>query len=83
VILIADKTAACGGFCLRGSRFSVAFRDFLLEVYNKPVVDINDEDLAQIKYLRIERQKKTYHFTYSFEDYYDYTPKILKTIQKP
>ena len=54
------------------SRFSVAFRDFLLEVYDKPVVDINEKDLAQIKYLRIERIKKSYHFTYSFEDYYDY-----------
>ncbi len=54
------------------SRFSVAFRDFLLEVYDKPVADINQEDLARIKYLRIERIKKSYHFTYSFEDYYAY-----------
>ncbi len=54
------------------SRFSVAFRDFLLDVYDKPVANINDEDLAKIKYLRIERIKKCYHFTYSFEDYYDY-----------
>lgn len=54
------------------SRFSVAFRDFLLRVYDKPVVDIQEEDLAQIKYLRIERQKGSYRFTYSFEDYYDY-----------
>ncbi len=56
------------------SRFSVAFRDFLLDVYDKPVANVNDEDLAKIKYLRIERIKKCYHFTYSFEDYYDYTP---------
>ena len=64
------------------SRFSVAFRDFLMEVYNKPVVNINDGDLEQIKYLRIERQKKTYHFTYSFEDYYDYTPKDFENHTK-
>lgn len=56
------------------SRFSVAFRDFLLEVYDKPVANINNEDLSQIKYLRIERLKKSYYFTYSFKDYYDYEP---------
>ena len=56
------------------SRFSVAFRDFLLDVYDKPVANIDDEDLAKIKYLRIERIKKCYYFTYSFEDYYDYKP---------
>lgn len=56
------------------SRFSIAFRDFLLDVYDKPVANIDDEDLARIKYLRIERIKKCYHFTYSFEDYYDYIP---------
>lgn len=38
------------------SRFSVVFRDFLLEVYDKPVADIKEEDFAQIKYLRIERK---------------------------
>jgi len=54
------------------SRFSVVFRDFLLQVYDKPVADIDKEDLAQIKYLRIERQKGSYRITYSFEDYYDY-----------
>lgn len=57
------------------SRFSVAFREFLLDVYDKPVADIDKEDLSRIKYLRIERIKKSYHFTYSFEDYYDYENK--------
>lgn len=59
---------------MNASRFSIAFRDFLLEVYDKPVLAINDEDFAKIKYLRIERIKSCYHFTYSFEDYYDYEP---------
>lgn len=54
---------------MNASRFSIAFRYFLLEVYDKPVLAINDEDFAKIKYLRIERIKSCYHFTYSFEDY--------------
>ena len=53
------------------SRFSVAFRDFLMEVYEKPVADINEDDLSRMKYLRIERSKG-YEFTYSFQDYYDF-----------
>ncbi len=61
------------------SRFSVAFRDFLLEVYDKPVANINSDDLSQIKYLRIERIKKSYHFTYSFEDYYNYNPEEFES----
>ena len=53
------------------SRFCVAFRDFLMEVYDKPVAEIVEEDLRNIKYLRIEKDKE-YKFTYGFEDYYDY-----------
>lgn len=52
-------------------RFSAAFRDFLLEAYDMPVADIDEEELSRIKYLKIEKQN-AYLFTYSFEDYYDY-----------
>jgi len=51
------------------SRFSVVFRDFVLEVYDKPIVQITEDDLSKIKYLRIEKDEG-YQFTYSFEDYY-------------
>ncbi|MBQ7776931.1 MAG: hypothetical protein IJ379_13525 [Lachnospiraceae bacterium] len=66
------------------ARFSVAYRDFLLEAYDKPVAEISAEDLEQLKYLRIERDGD-YLFTYSFEDYYAYSDvkefeKTLKTI---
>lgn len=54
------------------SRFSVTFRDFLMEVYDKPIADIKEEDLSKIQFLRIEKDGKKYIFTYSFEDYYDY-----------
>lgn len=57
-------------------RFSAAFRDFLLEVYDMPVADIGEEELSRIKYLKIEKQN-AYLFTYSFEDYYDYEDKEL------
>lgn len=60
-----------GRLVASASRFSVVFRDFLMEVYEKPAADINAEDLERIRYLKIERDKK-YRFTYSFEDYYDY-----------
>ena len=53
------------------SRFSVAFRDFLMEVYGNPIAQVSDEDLEKIRYLKIEKDK-VYQFTYSFEDYYDY-----------
>lgn len=53
------------------SRFSVVFRDFLMEVYDKPAAQITEEDLAKIKYLRIEKDG-AYKFTYSFEDYFAY-----------
>lgn len=67
------------------SRFCVAFRDFLMEAYGKPVAEIGEEDLQKIKYLKIERDKE-YKFTYSFEDYYDYRDKdayeeTLRTIE--
>lgn len=49
------------------SRFSVVFRDFVMEVYDKPVVQITEEDLSKIKHLRIEKEED-YRFTYSFQD---------------
>lgn len=52
-------------------RFSTAFRDFLLEVYDMPVAELDEGELEQIKYLKIEKEG-AYLFTYSFEDYYDY-----------
>lgn len=66
------------------SRFSVVFRDFVMEVYDKPVVQITEEDLSKIKYLRIEKDGE-YQFTYSFEDYFTYGDpeeyeKTLKTV---
>lgn len=59
-----------GRLVASASRFSVVFRDFLIEVYEKPVAEIRAEDLARIRYLKIERDKK-YRFTYSYENYYD------------
>lgn len=56
------------------SRFSVCFRDFLMEAYRMPVADIREEELEKMKYLRIEKDDG-YIFTYSFEDYYDYRDK--------
>lgn len=77
-VMIAVTTAAVGGYQYytgnlveSASRFSVAFRDFLMEVYGKPIAEIREEDLAQIKYLKIEKDG-AYQFTYSFADYYDY-----------
>ncbi len=60
-----------GRLVASASRFSVVFRDFVMEVYEKPASDISEEDLSRIKYLRIEKDKD-YLFTYSFEDIYDY-----------
>ena len=60
-----------GRLAEKASRFSVAFRDFLLEVYDKPLPQISAEDLEKMRYLKIEKDK-TYQFTYSFEDYYEY-----------
>ncbi len=59
-----------GHLVLSARRFSVAFRDFLMEAYEKPVAEIRPEDLAQMKYLKIEREDG-YRFTYSFQDDYD------------
>lgn len=77
-VVIAVATIAIIGYQIytgqlirSASRFSTAYRDFLLEVYDMPVADIGDEELAQIKYLKIEKES-AYLFTYSFEDYYDY-----------
>lgn len=69
----------------KASRFSVAFRDFLLEAYDKPVAQITEEDLEQMRYLKIEKDG-VYQFTYSFEDYYIYQDwesyeKTLETIE--
>lgn len=58
-----------GHLVLSAKRFSVAFRDFLMEVYEKPIAEIGEEDLARIKYLKIERENG-YQFTYSFQDDY-------------
>lgn len=60
-----------GHLVASASRFSVVFRDFLMEACEKPAADISQEDLDQIKYLKIERDKE-YKFTYSYADYYDY-----------
>ena len=64
------------------SRFSVVFREFLLEVYDKPVAKITEEDLEKIKYLRIEKDGD-YKFTYSYEDYFAYEDEEMyaKTLQ--
>lgn len=77
-VVIAVATIAIIGYQIytgllvrSASRFSTAFRDFLLEAYDMPVADIGDKELAQIKYLKIEKEN-AYLFTYSFEDYYDY-----------
>lgn len=74
-----------GRLAEKASRFSVAFRDFLLEVYNRPLAQISAEDLEKMRYLKIEKDK-TYQFTYSFEDYYEYDDwesyeKTLKTVE--
>lgn len=66
------------------SRFSIPFREFLIEAYDKEIVSLEEEDLAAMKYLKIDRAEGTYTFTYSFEDYYDYQDreaynKTLKT----
>lgn len=60
-----------GRMVLSASRFCVAFRDFLMEAYEKPIAQIGEEDLAKIKYLKIEK-KDGYCFTYGFEDSYQY-----------
>lgn len=53
-------------------RFSVAFRDFVMEVYGKPAAEISKEDLGRIKYLKIEKAEGGYSFTYGFEDSFRY-----------
>lgn len=65
------------------ARFSVAFREFLMEVYEKPIVTVSKEDLDKIRYLKIEKDKG-YTFSYSFEDYYDYDreEEFFKTVKK-
>lgn len=71
-ISVAGYQFYTGRLVAHASRFSVVFRDFVMEVYEKPASDITKEDLARIKYLKIERDGD-YLFTYSFEDVYDYT----------
>lgn len=76
VIAVCVVTAAAvagyqyytSGLVESSSRFSVAFRDFLLEAYGKPIAELTEEDLAKIKYLKIE-EDDGYRFTYSFADY--------------
>ncbi|MCI9105800.1 MAG: hypothetical protein HFG57_07555 [Lachnospiraceae bacterium] len=70
VVAMAGYQWYTGRLVASASRFSVVFRDFLMEVYEKPVAEISSEDLENIRYLKIEKEKK-YRFTYSFEDYYD------------
>lgn len=88
VIAMAVTAVAMAGYqwytghlVASASRFSVVFRDFLMEVYEKPVAEIRSEDLENIRYLKVEKDKK-YRFTYSFEDYYDYkdTESFEKTL---
>ena len=71
-----------GRLVVSASRFCVVFRDFLIEAYEKPVAEIRAEDLARIRYLKIERDKK-YRFTYSYEDYYGFqdADSFEKTLQ--
>lgn len=57
----------------QSKRFCAPFRDFLMEAYNGQILTVDDEKLNEMKYLKIERDEGNYIFTYSFEDYYDYT----------
>lgn len=59
----------------QASRFSVSFREFLMDAYDKEIVSVEDTDLAAMKYLKIDRVDGKYIFTYSFEDYYAYEDK--------
>lgn len=59
------------------SRFSVVFRDFLMEAYGKPVAEIGAEDLEEIRYLKIEKDGD-YRFTYSSQDVFDDPDKIAE-----
>ncbi len=58
-----------GHLVLSARRFSVAFRDFLMEAYEKPAAEISQEDLDRMNYLKIEWEEG-YRFTYSFQDDY-------------
>lgn len=92
IIAIAAGAVAVAGYqyytgrmVASASRFSVVFRDFLMEVYEKPAPDISQADLEQMKYLKIERDGD-YIFTYSFQDIYDYPDmdsyeKTLETVR--
>lgn len=84
LVLVLGYQIFTGSMVNKASRFSVAYRDFLMEVYDKPAAQISEEDLEAIRYLRIEKNG-SYYFTYSFEDYYAYSDresfeKTLKTI---
>lgn len=85
LIAVAAYEIYTGRLAEKASRFSVAYRDFLLEAYDKPLAQISAEDLDKMRYLKIEKDK-TYQFTYSFEDYYEYDDwesyeKTLKTVE--
>lgn len=54
------------------SKFCAPVRDFLMEAYDEQILDIDEKDLAKLKYLKIERENGKYVFTYSFEDCYAY-----------
>ncbi len=84
-VSVAGYQFYTGRLVASASRFSVVFRDFVMEVYEKPASDISRDDLNRIKYLKIERDKD-YLFTYSFEDIYDFQDpavyeKTLETVR--
>lgn len=83
-VSVAGYQFYTGRLVASASRFSVVFRDFVMEVFEKPASDISGEDLSRIKYLKIQRDKD-YLFTYSFEDIYEYQDmesyqKTLRTV---
>lgn len=81
MILLAYQFFA-GNMVREDDRFSGVFKEFLSEVYDKPLARVNEEDLFQIKYLRIEQTSKSYSFIYSFQDYYHYEPMEFETYKE-
>ena len=84
-LAVAGYQYYTGRLVASASRFSVAFREFLMEAYEKPIADVSEEDLKEMKYLKIERDDG-YVFTYSFKDVYDYDDpeqfeKTLRTVR--
>lgn len=71
-VAVAGYQYYTGRMVASASRFSVVFRDFLMEVYEKPAPNISQADLEKMKYLKIEKDHEDYIFTYSFQDIYGY-----------